>query len=102
RKLESQSEGLNLFRLRPRSSSPHAGRGPHGWRVTLEQNGLTLAPLLVVVAITAILRFANAWQELRLERVEQYSYLLQARELLLNLSQVGRPFVFPSLITTTS
>jgi hypothetical protein len=103
RKLESHSEGLNVFRLRPGSSSnPHAWRGSNGWPVTIQQNGLTLAPILVVVTITAILRFSNAWQELRLEHVEQYAYLLQSRELLLNLSQVGRPFVFPSLITTTS
>ena len=103
RKLETQSEALRGFRLRSGSSSNHrAGRGSNRWRLTLEQQGLPLAPLLVVLVLTAILRFANAWQELRLERVEQYSYLLQARELLLNLSAVGRPFVFPSLITTTS
>jgi hypothetical protein len=103
RNLETHSVGPGLLRLRPNSSSnPHSRRGTNGWSVTLQENGLLFAPILVVVAITGVLRFANAWQELRLERVEQYAYLLQARELLLNLSQIGRPFVFPSLITTTS
>ena len=103
RKLETRSLSFGLFRHGPRSNSnPHSRRGANGWSVTLQENGLTIASILAVVAITGILRFANVWQELRLERVEQYAYLLQARELLLNLSQVGRPFVFPSLITTTS
>jgi len=103
RKLETHSVSPTLFQLGFRSNSnSDSRRGASGWSVTLQENGLTIAPILAVVAITGILRFANAWQELRLERVEQYAYLLQARELLLNLSQVGRPFVFPSLITTTS
>jgi hypothetical protein len=103
RKLETHSVSSGLFRFGPRSNSnPDARRGALEWSVTLQENGFAIAPVLAVVAITGILRFANAWQELRLERVEQYAYLLQARELLLNLSQVGRPFVFPSLITTTS
>ena len=103
RKLETHSAGTDLFRLHPRSNSDSpVRRGAHGWSVILQENGLTMASILIVLTITAILRFANAWQELRLERVEQYAYLLQARELLLNLSRVTRPFVFPSLITTTS
>lgn len=103
RKLETHSVGLGLFRLHPRSNAnPLARRGANGWSIVLHGNGFAMASILVVVTITGILRFANAWQELRLERVEQYAYLLHARELLLNLSQVGRPFVFPTLIATTS
>ncbi len=103
RKVETRSVGLGLFGLHSRSNSNPAARdGANRWSIVLQENGLPMAAILVVVTITGVLRFANAWQELRLERVEQYGYLLQARELLLNLSTVGRPFVYPSLITTTS
>jgi hypothetical protein len=103
RNLEARSQGLGLLRRFPRSTSnPLRRRRANGWSVVLKEGGLTMAPILAVVTIAGVLRFANAWHELRLERVEQYVYLLRARELILNLSQGGRPFVFPALITTTS
>lgn len=104
RSLETRSLGLGLLRRFSRSTSDpfQRRRRANRWSVVLKERGLPAASILAVVAIMAILRFANAWNELRLDRVEQYVYLLRARELILNLSPGGRPFVFPSLITTTS
>jgi hypothetical protein len=104
RNLETRSLGAGFLRRFSRTSSDpfQRRRRAHRWSVVLKEKGLPMASLLAVVAIAGVLRFANAWNELRLERVEQYAYLLRARELILNLSPGGRPFVFPSLITTTS
>lgn len=104
RKLENTSLGLGSFRRVPRSSSSALMRwqGGDGLPPALERNGLAWTSVSAVVMLAAALRFANAWQELRLQQVEQYSYLLRARELLLNLPSSGRPFVFPTIISTTS
>ena len=104
RNLETRSRGLRFSRRFSRSTSDpyQRRRRANRWSVLLKERGIPMASILAVVAIVGVLRFANAWDELRLERVEQYGYLLRARELILNLSPGGRPFVFPSLITTTS
>jgi hypothetical protein len=104
RKLETDSLGLGFFRhlLRSISTPLVSWWRASGWSIVFKEKGLTVAFLLAVATIVCVLRFANAWHELRLQQVEQYTYLLRARELLLNLSQSGRPLVFPTLITTTS
>jgi hypothetical protein len=103
-KLESASAGLAHFRRLPGSSSTPIWRWRHtnNWSATLKEKGFTMAFIGAVVTITIVLRFANALHQLRFDQVEQYGYLLRARELTLNLSQGGRPFVFPTLIATTS
>ncbi len=103
-KLETPSAGLAYFRRLPGSGSNSLGRWrrTNHWSAIFKEKGLTLAVILTVVMITIVLRFANALHQLRLDQVEQYAYLLRARELILDLGQGGRPFVFPTLIATTS
>lgn len=104
RKLENASLGPRFFRSVPRSSSSALMRWQGGEALppALERSGFAWASVSGVVMLAAALRFANAWQELRLQQVEQYSYLLRARELLLNLASSGHPFLFPTIISATS
>jgi hypothetical protein len=104
RNLETRSFGPGFLPPFSRDTSDPLEQGwrTNRWSIFLRERGIPIASILVVATIAAILRFANAWSELRLEQAEQYSYLLRARELILNLSPVGRPVVFPSLISTTS
>jgi hypothetical protein len=104
RKLENGFLGRDFFRRVPSASSSALmlWQPADGWSLALERRGLAAVYVFAVVTLMTVLRFANAWHELRLQQVEQYTYLLRARELLLNLPQSGRPFVFPTMISTTS
>src|SRR5947208_12588234 len=68
----------------------------------LEGRELLGASLVVVLATSAVLRTEHAVRELRFDQPEQYSTLLRARELMLNIHPAGRPFVFPAVIAATS
>jgi hypothetical protein len=72
------------------------------WLKGLQGKEMVVAFLAVVLATSVILRTTHAVRELRFDQPEQYSVLLRARELMLNLHPVGRPLVFPAVITATS
>jgi hypothetical protein len=99
RQVESRSFGLFLL--------PGKRCRTWGLRVNPRLKGLEGRELLgacfvVVLGITVVLRAEHAVRELRFDQPEQYSALLRARELMLNTHPVGRPFVFPAVIATTS
>src|SRR5882762_2469824 len=103
RRVESRSLGLFL----PRRHPPTSARSPWRLRVTpwlkvLEGRELLGACFVVVLAITVVLRTEHAVRELRFDQPEQYSALLRARELMLNVHPAGRPLVFPAVIAVTS
>jgi len=103
RRVESRS--FNLFLSRKRTST--GGRWSWGLRVNswlrlLEGKELLGACFVVVLGMTLVLRTEHALQQLRFDQPEQYSALLRARELMLNMHPAGRPFVFPAMIATTS
>jgi hypothetical protein len=104
RQVESRSFGLFLLpRKRSRTSAPP----PWGLRANprlkvLEGREFLSACFVVVLGTTVVLRAEHAVRELRFDQPEQYSALLRARELMLNTHSVGRPFVFPAVIATTS
>jgi hypothetical protein len=103
RNLETSSFHLNFLRFGSAASDPlEQQRRSNRWSGLLKERGIPIVCVLVAVTIAVILRYANAWDELRFNRVEQYDYLLRARELILNVHITGRPFVFPPLIATTS
>jgi hypothetical protein len=104
RQVESRS--LGLF-LPARKHSPTAARQPFGlrlgsWMKAIEGRELLGACLVVVLATTVVLGTQHAVGELRFDQPEQYSALLRARELMLNIHPAGRPFVFPAIIAATS
>jgi hypothetical protein len=104
RQVESQSFALFLL---PRKRSPTSARQTWGLRVNsrlkvLEGRELLAACFVVVLGTTVVLRAEHAVRELRFDQPEQYSTLQRARELMLNTHPVGRPFVFPAVIATTS
>src|SRR5256885_4935424 len=91
RRVESRSLGLFL----PRRRSPTSARSRWGLRVTpwlrvLEGRELLGACFIVVLGITVVLRTEHAVRELRFDQPEQYSALLRARELMLNVHPAGR------------
>ena len=104
RKIEARSFGLRLIArkapLAPARSS---------WRLCvnrglkcLDGGELLVVSLAVVLITTVILRGEHAVRELRFDQSDQYSLLLRARELMLNLHPANRPFVFPAVIATIS
>jgi len=104
RQVESRSFGLFLL---PRKRPPRSARPPWGLRVNrwlrvLEGRELLGACFIVVLGITVVLRTEHAVRELRFDQPEQYSALLRARELMLNVHPAGRPLVFPAVIAVTS
>src|SRR6266699_3406078 len=104
RQVESRS--FDLFLL-PRKGSPTSARPPWGlrlnrWLKALEGRELLGACFVVVLGTTVVLRAEHAVRELRFDQPEQYSALLHARELMLNVHPAGRPFVFPAVIAATS
>src|SRR5437764_9534065 len=104
RQIESRS--FNLFLLARKRAST-SGRQSWGLRVNawlrlLEGKELLGASFIVVLGTTVVLRTEHAVRELRFDQPEQYSTLLRARELMLNIHPAGRPFVFPAVIAATS
>src|SRR6266478_7462581 len=104
RQVESRSFGLFLL---PRKRPPRSARPPWGLRVrrwlrVLEGRELLGACFIVVLGITVVVRTEHAVRELRFDQPEQYSALLRARELMLNVHPAGRPLVFPAVIAVTS
>src|SRR6266566_4835748 len=104
RQVESRSFAQFLL---PRKLSPTSARPPWGlrlnsWLKALEGRELLGACFIVVLGTTVVLRTEHAVRELRFDQPEQYSALLRARELMLNVHPAGRPFVFPAVIAATS
>ncbi len=104
RQVESRSFGQFML---PRKRSPTSARPPWGlrlnqWLKVLEGRELLGACFVVVLGTTVVLGAEHAVRELRFDKPEQYSVLLRARELMLNIHPAGRPFVFPAVIATTS
>jgi hypothetical protein len=104
RKIEARSFGLRLLARReplaPARSSWQLRI--NRWLKCLEGRELLVVCLAVVLTTTVILRGEHAVRELRFDQSEQYSLLLRARELMLNLHPANRPFVFPAVIATIS
>ena len=101
RLVESRSFGM-LPRKRPPGSASPWGSRVNRWLRVLEGRELLGACFIVVLGITVVLRTEHAVRELRFDQPEQYSALLRARELMLNVHPAGRPFVFPAVIAVTS
>ena len=104
RHFESRSFGRFLV---PRKSSPRSARPSWAsrvkpWLKMLEGRELLGACLVVVLATSAVLRTEHAVRELRFDQPEQYSALLRARQLMLNIHPADRPVVFPAMIAATS
>src|SRR5438477_5263927 len=103
RQVESRSFGLFLLpRKRPPGSAPPWGSRVNRWLRVLEGRELLGACFIVVLGTTVVLRTEHAVRELRFDQPEEYSALLRARELMLNIHPAGRPFVFPAMIAATS
>src|SRR6266702_4359514 len=104
RHFESRSFGRFLVpgKSSSRSARPSWASRVEPWLKMLEGRELLGASLVVVLATSAVLRTEHAVRELRFDQPEQYSALLRARELMLNIHPAGRPFVFPSMIAATS
>src|SRR6266550_4594666 len=104
RQVESRS--FNLFFLARKRTSTSAGplwgARLNRWLKALEGRELLGACFVVVLGTTVILHTEHAVRELRFDQPEQYSALLRARELMLNVHPAGRPFVFPAVIAVTS
>jgi hypothetical protein len=102
RQLESRSFGLLL---QARTSLSNVARQPWGldtWLRALEGKQLLSACFLATLGTTVVLQSEHAVRELRFDQPEQYSALLRARELMLNIHPVGRPFIFPAMVAATS
>ena len=104
RRVESGSFRLFLLARKSMSTSGRRSWGSrvNAWLRLLEGKELLGACFVVVLGTTVVLRTEHAVRELRFDQPEQYSALLRARELMLNMHPVGRPFVFPAMIATTS
>ncbi len=104
RQVESRS--FNLFFLARKRTSTSAGplwgARLNRWLKALEGRELLGACFVVVLGTTVILHTEHAVRELRFDQPEQYSALLRARELMLNIHPAGRPFLFPAVIAATS
>ena len=72
------------------------------WLALLENREVLIAAFVLVFVISAALSWQIPIHQLRYEHVEQYGVLLRAREFALNLHTIGRPFVVPSALVTTS
>ena len=101
-----ESRTFKLFLPGRKRSSPSAPRSwglrVNQWLRALEGRELLSACFVVVLGATVVLRTEHAVRELRFDQPEQYSALLRARELMLNVHPAGRPFVFPAMIAATS
>ena len=104
RRVESRLSGPSRV---SRKASSASARKRWGLRITrwlrvLEGKELLGACFVVVLGIAVVLRTEQAARELRFDQPEQYSALLRARELMLNIHAARRPFVFPAMIAGTS
>lgn len=105
RKVEARALGFHLLPRKGRAvsaSSSFWGLRVHRWLKDLDGEEMLAACLAVVLAMTVILHAERPVRELRFDQPEQYSVLLRARELMLNLHPAGRPFVSPTVIAATS
>src|SRR2546429_511156 len=104
RHFESRSFGRFLVpgKSSSRSARPSWASRVEPWLKMLEGRELLGASLVVVLATSAVLRTEHAVRELRFDQPEQYSALLRARQLMLNIHPAERPVVFPAMIATTS
>ncbi len=103
RKFEARQFGLYFApRIRRSAASSPLAFRLHRWSRMLKDRGLLLACLAAVLVTAAILRSEHAFRELRPDQPEQYTALLRARALILNLHPGGRPLVSSALIATTS
>lgn len=104
RKIEARASGFyRLPQRRPRvSTSSFWGFRINRWLGEVEGKELLVACFAVVLTMAVILHAVHAVRELRFDQPEQYSVLLRARELMLNLHPARRPIVFPALIAATS
>jgi hypothetical protein len=104
RQVESRLFGLPRLHHKRSSASAHEpwGLRINRWLRVLEGKELLGACFVVVLCITVVLRTEQAVRELRFDQPEQYSALLRARELMLNIHAARRPFVFPAMIAATS
>ena len=104
RHFESRSFGRFLVpgKSSPRSARPSWASRVEPWLKMLEGRELLGASLVVVLATSAVLGTEHAVRELRFDQPEQYSALLRARQLMLNIHPAERPVVFPAMIATTS
>src|SRR5579864_2517319 len=101
--VESRLFGQFLLpRKRSSTSAPPWGLRVNQWLKVLEGSELLGACFVVVLGTTVVLGTEHAVRELRFDKPDQYSVLLRARELMLNIHPAGRPFVFPAVIATTS
>jgi hypothetical protein len=104
RRVESRSFSLFLPVSRHVATSGRRSWGSrvNAWLRLLEGKELLGACFVVVLGMTVVLRTEHAVRELRFDQPEQYSTLLRARELMLNIHPAERPFVFPAMIAATS
>jgi hypothetical protein len=104
RKIEVRAFGLHLLARKRPLVPARSSRWLriNRWLQCVEGRELLVACLAVVVITTVVLRGEHAVRELRFDQSEQYSLLLRARELMLNLHPIKRPFVFPAVIATIS
>jgi len=103
RKIETRRFG-QYFAPRVRrafATSPEESRIQR-WSRIAQSRGVLLAAFAVVLITATALRSEHAFRELRPDQPEQYSSLLRARALILNLHPGGRPLVFSALAATTS
>ena len=103
RKFEARQFGLYFApRTRRRVATSPVTFRLHRWSRVVKDQGLLLACLLAVLVTATVLRSEHAFRELRPDQPEQYTALLHARALILNLHPGGRPLVSSALIATTS
>jgi len=104
RQVESRLSGSSRLSHKVSSASAHQRWGLRikGWLRVLEGKELLGACFIAVLCITVVLLTEQAVRELRFDQPEQYSALLRARELTLNIHAARRPFVFPAMIAATS
>jgi hypothetical protein len=72
------------------------------WLLVLERREILVTCFAVMLLTTSILGAEHAVRELRLDQPGQYSALLHARQLILDLPVGDQPLVFPAVIATTS
>lgn len=103
RKIEARQFGSYFApRVRhPVATSPASFR-LHRWSRMVKGKGVLLACLAAVLITATALRSEHAFRELRPDQPEQYSALLRASALILNLHPGSRPLVSSALIATTS